>query len=307
MSGWITLHRKIREHWVWENPDYLRAWLDMLIMANYRDKKWVVSNKIVQVKRGDIATSLVELSKRWGWSRDKVRRFLTALEQDSMVHRKSTPLYTHLSICNYETYQDEKNSNKTANDTTNKTANKTQLNKVNKVNNKPPIVPQPNSDLSDTQKETTGGDFFAIQFFNLWVGEGKIVHPPTPYERKDIVQFGMKYKSDIEFWRPFLENRQSRISAGKFHHTSIKAFCGGAFRDYTGQGQSGQGRKSEFKKTKSGLWIAYCAKCRKKAFPNDYQLKAGSCCGTDWSPVQPEKKEPKITQDIYHQLTQGAV
>ena len=42
----------------------------------------------------------------------------------------------------------------------------------------------------------------------------------------------------------------------------------------------------QFKKTKTGLFIAYCKKCNKKNYPNDYQLKQSSCCGVDWSPNQ---------------------
>jgi len=40
----------------------------------------------------------------------------------------------------------------------------------------------------------------------------------------------------------------------------------------------------QFKKTKTGLYIAYCKKCSKKNYPNDYQLKQSSCCGVDWTP-----------------------
>ena len=41
----------------------------------------------------------------------------------------------------------------------------------------------------------------------------------------------------------------------------------------------------QFKKTKTGLYIAYCKKCSKKNYPNDYQLKQSSCCGVDWTPT----------------------
>ena len=44
--------------------------------------------------------------------------------------------------------------------------------------------------------------------------------------------------------------------------------------------------EKNFKKTKTGLFIAYCKKCNKKNYPNDYQLKQSSCCGVDWSPNQ---------------------
>ena len=41
----------------------------------------------------------------------------------------------------------------------------------------------------------------------------------------------------------------------------------------------------QFKKTPTGLFIAYCEKCKKQHYPSDYQLKqSSSCCGVDWVP-----------------------
>ena len=41
-----------------------------------------------------------------------------------------------------------------------------------------------------------------------------------------------------------------------------------------------------FKKTKTGLYIAYCSRCGKKETPNDsWQLKDGSnCCRVEYMP-----------------------
>ena len=41
----------------------------------------------------------------------------------------------------------------------------------------------------------------------------------------------------------------------------------------------------QFKKTPTGLFKAFCMKCGKSHYPNDYQIKqSSSCCGVDWSP-----------------------
>ena len=50
--------------------------------------------------------------------------------------------------------------------------------------------------------------------------------------------------------------------------------------------QNGKMNKMKsFRKTNTGLTIAYCSKCNKKHFPNKWQLKgSSSCCGVDWSP-----------------------
>jgi hypothetical protein len=46
-------------------------------------------------------------------SRDTVRRFLDALESDTMIARKSTHKMTQITICNYDTYQDVPTSDNT--------------------------------------------------------------------------------------------------------------------------------------------------------------------------------------------------
>ena len=45
----------------------------------------------------------------------------------------------------------------------------------------------------------------------------------------------------------------------------------------------------QFKKTPTGLFIAFCDKCGKHHYPNEYQIKqSSSCCGVDWSPIKKE-------------------
>ena len=106
MSGWIKLHRDIRGHWVFQRSDYFIYWIDLLMMANHTDKTWLYNDQLIPIKRGEVATSLIKLSERWKCSRNKTRRFLNLLEKDQMIIRKRDTLYTHLNICNYETYQD---------------------------------------------------------------------------------------------------------------------------------------------------------------------------------------------------------
>ena len=36
-QGWISLHRKIRDHWVWKDPIKLKWWIDILMEVNHSD------------------------------------------------------------------------------------------------------------------------------------------------------------------------------------------------------------------------------------------------------------------------------
>jgi len=132
--GWIKLHRQIQDNDMWDSQDEpfdkRSAWIDLLLLANHRDKETVFGNQIITVKAGQKITSLVKLAERWNWSRDKVRRFLDTLERLGMLVRKSDNKKTLITIVNFCIYQgndeDDKTADKTANNTTNKTANNTQ-------------------------------------------------------------------------------------------------------------------------------------------------------------------------------------
>jgi len=131
--GWIKVHRDIRKHWVWQKPEYFQAWMYLLISANHKEKTWLQNGNLVQIKRGELVTSLESLAEQFTWSRGKVRHFLNLLEKDTMIVRVSNHNYTHLSICKYETYQTSAHSDSTTDSTTkskSKANRKTQLKDV---------------------------------------------------------------------------------------------------------------------------------------------------------------------------------
>ncbi len=109
MSGWIKLHRQIQGHWLWlsEKPfDKRSAWIDILLMVNHEDKKILLGNELIEVKRGSRVTSIRQLCDRWGWSNTKVKNFLNLLEKDDMLVVKSDSKKTTLTVVNYSGYQD---------------------------------------------------------------------------------------------------------------------------------------------------------------------------------------------------------
>ena len=76
------------------------------MLANHCDTKIMHDGRFVNAKRGDVITSTVKLSERWGWSRSKVSLFLENLELDEMIVRKTDIKKTALTICNYCDWQD---------------------------------------------------------------------------------------------------------------------------------------------------------------------------------------------------------
>jgi DNA replication protein DnaD len=108
-EGWIKLHRKILDCWIWNDKpfDKGRAWIDLLLLATHKDKKMYIDNSIYIVERGSFFTSILKLADRWGWSKNKVVRFLDVLESEQMLYTKRTKNGTLVTLVKYEDYQGE--------------------------------------------------------------------------------------------------------------------------------------------------------------------------------------------------------
>ena len=113
MSSWIKLFRDINKHWIWQNSDYLKWWLDILLEVNHAPAKVVINNKIYDCNRGEKLYSLDTWAHRWGTNKSKVRRFLQLLQNDNMIVLKSETQTTRLTVCKYDTYQDMRNADET--------------------------------------------------------------------------------------------------------------------------------------------------------------------------------------------------
>ena len=101
--GWIKLYRQITGNELWEDKPFARgqAWIDLLMMADSQDGECLYNGKIQSTHIGEVRTSILYLSKRWGWSRCKVTSFLDNLQEFRMVSKKSTPKSTTIFIENY--------------------------------------------------------------------------------------------------------------------------------------------------------------------------------------------------------------
>lgn len=142
-KGYIKLDRAI-ENWRFKTkPNYVALWVHLLLEANHQDA--MIGD--VQIKRGQLLTSLESLKKGTGLSLQQIRTIFNKLNNEEITI-KSTNKYTLITIVNYDKYQggygkSNKQTNKQKGDfltinqqTTNKqlTTNKNNKN-VNKNNN----------------------------------------------------------------------------------------------------------------------------------------------------------------------------
>mgnify|MGYP002515524818 CR=1 FL=1 len=126
--GYIKLHRQIQDCWIWDSGkfDKRSAWIDLLMLANHRDKKFMFNGKPVVITRGQFMTSIRKLAVRWEWSTSTVFEFLKILEDDNMIKKESDSHRTLLTIINYDVYQGVSNTDQTLSEHQSN-ANRTQI------------------------------------------------------------------------------------------------------------------------------------------------------------------------------------
>lgn len=106
MAGWIKISRDIAEHWLWQDAERLKWWLDLLFLAAWEDKQIMHDTHLFVLRKGQIIASVSYLSDRWNKSNPTIIKYLKLLEKEGMIYRqilyRQTPIIT---ICNYERYQ----------------------------------------------------------------------------------------------------------------------------------------------------------------------------------------------------------
>jgi len=109
MIGWIKLHRQIRNHWVFKNANYFKAWVVIISEVNHQTTKVIIEGELIECKRGQSINSLATWVRILGdeWTVQKLRTFLKLLEKDGMINTEGLRKTTRVTVCNYESYQSE--------------------------------------------------------------------------------------------------------------------------------------------------------------------------------------------------------
>ena len=107
-KSFIKLYRKIQDNWIWDNPLYLKCWIDMLMRASIKSSSMFMNNQVINVSRGEIIFSQRNFAKRNNMSRQRLRTFLKKLEKTNMIRLKSNPDLTHVILVGYKLYNDSK-------------------------------------------------------------------------------------------------------------------------------------------------------------------------------------------------------
>ncbi|WP_217269828.1 hypothetical protein [Finegoldia magna] len=75
--GWISIHRKIQDDWLWEEKPFSKgqAWIDLLLMVNHDDNTIIFDGKPMQISRGRCITSMQNCAIGGGGRIQKLKIF----------------------------------------------------------------------------------------------------------------------------------------------------------------------------------------------------------------------------------------
>ena len=116
----MCLNRSLFEHEFWQEPrtfSRAEAWLDILQSVRWakEPQEVTIQGHPHMIHRGQVIKSQKIWADRWGWDRNKVRRFLKDLEDKRLVEHKTTRKCAKLTVLNLSSwvYQRSKSEHKT--------------------------------------------------------------------------------------------------------------------------------------------------------------------------------------------------
>ena len=117
-GGWISLHRKLVDNWLWTQAKVkskLEAWIDMLLAVRWKEEpeKVLFGFKLIECRRGQSLKSYATWGKRWGWTVGRVRRFFTLLQNEGMIELENVVKTARITIVNYDKYNPPRQQNDT--------------------------------------------------------------------------------------------------------------------------------------------------------------------------------------------------
>lgn len=107
MSGTVNIARSIFHDAAFKDQPFTEreAFMWMVMEASWKDREKRIDNKVVSLKRGQLAASIRFMAEAWSWQKSTVDRFLKRLENRDMIGTDSGTGVNVITICKYNEYQ----------------------------------------------------------------------------------------------------------------------------------------------------------------------------------------------------------
>lgn len=106
MEGWIKMHRKILDNpIVCKDSETFSIWVYLLLNATHQEIPAIFKGQKIMLKKGQLITGILSISKKLKINKDKVQRTLKCFEIDKQIEQKTSNKNRLISILNWDMYQ----------------------------------------------------------------------------------------------------------------------------------------------------------------------------------------------------------
>ncbi|MCM3212750.1 replication protein [Bacillus paralicheniformis] len=212
MSGWIKLHRKIKENPIFANSDMFKLWALCLIKATHKEHDQLVGNQMVKLLPGEFVTGRHELASEFNEgvkpsekvSPSTVWRYMKNFEKWQMLNIKSGNKFSVISVTNWSEYQQSEqqvNSKWTANEQQVNTNKNVKNEKNEKKNNKRLVFDENHMKLAELMWKCVQGNAPDMKKpnFDRWANTFRLMMEKDGREGKEI-QDMIVWSTNHYFW-----------------------------------------------------------------------------------------------------------
>ena len=183
-GGWIKIFTERLLEWEWyHDTKMVRVFLHILLKANYRSKRF----EGIEIKRGQLVTSLANMSAELGLSVKSIRTCLNKLQTTGEIGKQTASKFTIITVCKYDKYQGlrcdegQANGKRVASEGQAKGKRRAsegqQLKNIRKKEYKNNITPSKEGESVDTDQPVDVDLKSVVEFFNKSVVESNSVLP----------------------------------------------------------------------------------------------------------------------------------
>ena len=104
-GGFVVIHRSLWKHPVFRNFQEAAAFAWMISRAAWQPATVRYKDRVIHLKRGQLAISVRDLASKLGWNRTGTGRYLFRLKTETMIGTATETGICIITICNYDKYQ----------------------------------------------------------------------------------------------------------------------------------------------------------------------------------------------------------
>ena len=99
-KGYSMLSKELMdsEEYFSERFTRMQAYIDLCLLAAWKDRKFIKRGQVVELKAGQLAKSEEELAERWKWSRNTVRKYLNEQQIIGNIEQRKSRLITIITV-----------------------------------------------------------------------------------------------------------------------------------------------------------------------------------------------------------------